>query len=58
MTPVSPFPDTAPQMAPELAAFEPFGLTDLISALCKDILPAPMAGAGLEALLDRVEGQR
>lgn len=61
MTPASSFPpafcSAAPQMAPEQAEREPFGLTDLIAALCKGLMAPPLSGAGLEALIDRVEAR-
>ncbi|MFD2175841.1 hypothetical protein [Rhodobacter lacus] len=57
MTPVSSFCQTVPMMAPELAEHDPFGLTDLISALCKGLVASPLSCAGLEAVIDRVEAR-
>ncbi|SOC18462.1 hypothetical protein [Rhodobacter maris] len=55
MTPVSFFSQAVPMLAPELAEHEPFGLTDLMAALCKGLVAPPLSCAGLEAMIDRVE---
>ncbi|PTV96566.1 hypothetical protein C8J27_102365 [Rhodobacter aestuarii] len=57
MTPAAHLSTAAPHMAPEQAALDPFGLSDLISALCKGAAPGHWSSAGIEALIDRVEGR-